>query len=274
MAVLRMKAKVPVVGDAGVGKTSLIRRFVLNEYEDKYIHTLGTKVSKVKLTIPQGVDTEVDVDLSVFDIMGQRGFRDMVRDTFFHDMQGLLAVCDVTNRQSLADLQDWIATALESGGDAPVYILANKNDLSEQAVFGDQALVKVAQPWHAPYVYTSAKTGESVDDAFNALAVEIVANAMRQVEARAVSADVENRILEALSLRGFLGLSKNELLQRFRALGYDDLKAVLERLERRLLIQVNWRGPADFTALITPMGAANVHGGPEGGPAATSTNGP
>src|SRR3989304_2896534 len=118
MPVLRMKAKFAIVGNSGVGKTSLIRRFVLDEYDDKYLHTVGTKVTKVKLTIPHGAGTEVDMDVSIFDIMGQKGFRDMVKDTYFHDMQGLLAVCDVTNRQSLDDLQDWIATALESGGGA------------------------------------------------------------------------------------------------------------------------------------------------------------
>ncbi len=260
MPVLRMKAKLAMVGDSGVGKTSLIRRFVLDEYDDKYIHTVGTKVSKIKLSIPHGPDTEVDMDLSIFDIMGQKGFRDMVKDTFFHDMQGLFAVSDVTNRQTLDDLQDWIATALESGGDAPIYILVNKKDLSEKAAYDDQILSKAAQPWNAPFLYTSAKTGENVEDAFNALANDIVNNAMRVVKSRSVSTDIEDRILEALSLRGFLGLSRNDFLQRFRGLSYDELKAVLDRLERQIFIQINWRGSADFTVLITPKGLAQVKG--------------
>src|SRR3972149_5806406 len=96
----RMKTKIALLGESGVGKTSLVRRFVLDEFDDKYLHTVGTKVTKIKLTIPHGVDTEIDMDVSIFDIMGQKGFRDMVKDTYFHDMQGLLAVCDVTNRQS------------------------------------------------------------------------------------------------------------------------------------------------------------------------------
>lgn len=259
MSVLRMKAKVALVGDSGVGKTSLIRRFVLDEYDDKYIHTVGTKVTKIKLTVPQGTDTEVEVDLSIFDIMGQKGFRDLVRETFFHDLQGLFAVCDVTNRESLENLQDWIATALESG-DAPVYILVNKNDLSERAEFGDQALSKIADPWHAPFVKTSAKTGENVEAAFNALAVDIAGNAMKQVKARAISTDLDDRILQALSIRGYLGLTRNDLFKRFQGIGYDDLKAALERLERQVFVQINWRGPADFTVLITPKGVTRVGG--------------
>src|SRR2546427_12436004 len=72
--VRHMKAKLALMGEGGVGKTSLIRRFVLNEYQDTYLHTVGTRVSKVELTVPHGVDTEVQMDMSIFDIMGQRGF--------------------------------------------------------------------------------------------------------------------------------------------------------------------------------------------------------
>ncbi|HYS71139.1 MAG TPA: Rab family GTPase [Thermoplasmata archaeon] len=254
----KMKAKIALVGESGVGKTSLIRRFVVDEFDDKYIHTVGTKVTKIQLTIPHGVDTEVDMDMAVFDVMGQKGFRDMVKETFFLDAQGVLAVCDVTNRASLDALQDWIATALEIAGECPVYILVNKNDLATKAQFGEEAVTKAAKPWEAPFIYTSAKTGEAVDDAFNSLAIEIVNNAMRTIKARSVAMDLENRILEALALRGFLGFSKNDLFGRFRGIGYDELKSTLERLERQAFVQINWKGPTEFSVLITPKGIALV----------------
>src|SRR2546428_5792857 len=126
----KMKAKIALVGESGVGKTSLIRRFVVDEFDDKYIHTVGTKVTKIQLTIPHGVDTEVDMDMAVFDVMGQKGFRDMVKETFFLDAQGVLAVCDVTNRASLQAPQDWIATALGLAGERPAYILVDTNALA------------------------------------------------------------------------------------------------------------------------------------------------
>ncbi|MEK6851496.1 MAG: Rab family GTPase [Candidatus Thermoplasmatota archaeon] len=255
---LKMKAKVALIGDAAVGKTSLIRRFVQDEFSDKYLHTVGTKVTKVNLTIPQGVDTEVDMDVAIFDIMGQKGFKDLVKETFFLDAQGIVAVCDMTNRASLDALADWIATALEVAGEVPVYILVNKVDLQEKAQFGEEAIAKAAKPWEAPFVYTSAKTGESVDDAFNALAIEIVNNAMRILRARSVAVDLENRILEALTLRGFLGLAKNDLFARFKGIGYDELKTAVERLERQGMVQLNWRGPSDFSVLITTKGVSSV----------------
>jgi len=254
----RMKTKIALLGESGVGKTSLVRRFVLDEFDDKYLHTVGTKVTKIKLTIPHGVDTEIDMDMMIFDIMGQKGFRDLVKETFFLDSQGILAVCDLTNRASLDALQDWIATALEIAGDVPVYMLVNKADLADKGQYGEEAISKAAKPWEAPFIYTSAKTGENVDDAFNSLAIEIVNNAMRTLKARSVAMDLENRVLEALALRGFLGLTKNDLFARFKGIGYDELKVTVERLERQALVQVNWRGPAEFSVLITPKGVAAI----------------
>src|SRR3990170_3052021 len=139
-----MKAKLALMGEGGVGKTSLIRRFVLDEYEDTYLHTVGTKVSKIELTVPYGADIEVHMDLSIFDIMGQRGFRDMVRETYFHGAQALMAVCDLTRKDSLLALNEWLPTALEISGDVPVYIVVNKNDLADRRAFAQDDVKKVA----------------------------------------------------------------------------------------------------------------------------------
>src|SRR5256885_16228549 len=89
--VRRMKTKLVLVGEGGVGKTSLVRRFVLNEYQDTYLQTVGTRVSKIELTIPHGADTEVQMDMAIFDIMGQKGFRDLVRETYYHGAGALMA---------------------------------------------------------------------------------------------------------------------------------------------------------------------------------------
>jgi len=259
-----MKTKIALIGDSGVGKSSLIRRFVLDEFDDRYLHTLGTKVTKIKLTIPHGVDTEVEMDLMIFDIMGQKGFKDLVKETFFLDAAGVIGVCDLTNRESLDSLQDWIATALEVAGDVPVFMLVNKADLEDKAAYGEDAVAKVAKPWGCPFHYTSAKTGANVDDAFNALAIEILNNALRMVKARSVAMDLENRLLETLALRGFLGHTKDELFGIFRGLSYDELKQALERLERSALVQVRWLGPADFSVLITSKGVTTVRNRGEG----------
>ncbi|MGI0148439.1 MAG: GTP-binding protein, partial [Thermoplasmata archaeon] len=63
-----MKVKVCLVGEHAVGKTSLIKRYVLNEYDDRYIVTLGAKVSKKELALsPKGGDP-IQMDMTIWDI--------------------------------------------------------------------------------------------------------------------------------------------------------------------------------------------------------------
>src|SRR5437773_11430588 len=116
------------MGEGGVGKTSLVRRFVLNEYQDTYLHTVGTRVNKIALTIPHGADTEVQMDMAIFDIVGQKGSRDLVRETYYHGAQALMAVRDLTQKDSLSALDDRIPPAFESTGDPPLYLVVNQKD--------------------------------------------------------------------------------------------------------------------------------------------------
>ena len=256
MATLRrMKTKLVLMGEGGVGKTSLIRRFVLNEYQDTYLHTIGTKVSKIGLTVPYGADVEVQMDMSIFDIMGQHGFRDLVRETYFHGTQALMAVCDITRMDSLTALDEWIPSALEIAGDVPVYLIVNKKDLIDRRAFSDEQVQKVAEPFEAPWVMTSARTGEFVDDAFNALAVEIVDRAMRTEQARAVERGLREKILVLLMKRGTIGLKKAQFFEILRGVSYDELQRELTVLEHEGDVVLMWHGPADFTATITKKGA-------------------
>lgn len=262
-----MKTKVALLGESGVGKTSLIRRFVLNEYQESYLHTVGTRVSKIELTVPYGRNLEVRMDMSLFDIMGQRGFQDLVRETYFHGSQGLLAVCDITRRDSLAALDDWIPSALEVSGDVPVFLLVNKKDLADRRTMTEEEVQKIAQPFGAPVVYTSAKTGDMVEDAFNGLAIEIVDRAMRAEQARAASRGLREKILVLLAKRAGLGLTKVQFFEIVRGVAYDDLARELQRLEAEGLVTIMWKGPADFSAAITPQGidaSREVDSVPEG----------
>ncbi len=253
--VRRMKAKLVLMGEGGVGKTSLIRRFVLNEYQDTYLHTIGTKVSKIALTVPFGGDVEVQMDMSIFDIMGQHGFRDLVRETYFHGTQALMAVCDVTRLDSLTALDEWIPSALEIAGDVPVYIIVNKKDLIDRRAFADEQVQKIAEPFGAPWVLTSARTGELVDDAFNALAIEIVDRAMRTEQARAVERGLREKLLVLLTKRGSVGLKKTQFFEILRGVSFDELQRELADLEKEGYVVLIWHGPADFTATITKRGA-------------------
>src|SRR5256885_3769452 len=123
--VRRMKTKLVLMGEGGVGKTSLVRRFVLNEYQDAYLHTVGTRVNKIELTIPHGANTEVQMDMAIFDIMGEKGFRDLVRETYYHGAQALMAVCDLTPKDRPSPLEGWNPPVPDITGDATLYLVVD-----------------------------------------------------------------------------------------------------------------------------------------------------
>ncbi len=175
--VQRVKCKVCLVGEAAVGKTSLIRRYVQDEFDDRYISTLGAKVSKKELLFPRAGADPVQLDITIWDIMGEKGFRDLVREAFFSGVKGILAVCDITRYSTLKELDDWVESVFKVVGEVPVIYAVNKVDLRDEVIrlFGERELEQSTRAFDAPYFYTSAKTGEHVEEVFLKLGGSILA---------------------------------------------------------------------------------------------------
>ena len=176
--VQRIKTKVCLVGEAAVGKTSLIRRYVQDEFDDRYITTLGAKVSKKELAfdLPEK-DLQVQMDMTIWDIMGEKGFRDLLKEAFFHGAQGTIAVCDRTRYSTLKELDDWVQGVFNVVGEIPVVFAVNKVDLKDEVMilFGDKEIEQAVRAFGAPYFYTSAKTGENVEAVFRRLGAMVLA---------------------------------------------------------------------------------------------------
>ncbi len=174
------KAKVCLVGNPAVGKTSLVRRYVLDAFDDRYLTTVGTKVSKkpVRVTDPSK-DLDADIDLMIWDIMGQPGFREMLKDAYFFDAKGVLAVADLTRKDTLEDLKNWIKAVEGVTGKLPVIVAVNKADMATTAQFTTAEAVQAAESLGADVFMTSAKTGANVEEVFRRLGARVVYNAMK-----------------------------------------------------------------------------------------------
>ena len=168
MAERKFKSKICLVGESSVGKTSLIKKYVLDIFDDKYISTIGTKITKKSQTFTVG-NEEIDMDMIIWDIMGQPSFRALLQDAYFYGSQGVLAVCDSTRMSTLSDIHSWIDSVRDVIGDIPIVFLANKNDLKDQICFDQAELEKELARYNMPAIFSSAKTGENVEEAFSML---------------------------------------------------------------------------------------------------------
>lgn len=166
----RLKTKICLVGEKMVGKTSLIRRYVLNVFDDQYITTLGVRVSKKEMTVQVPGQPPTEVHLAIWDFMGQEGFRELLQDAYFIGARGILAVADVTRRPTLEELGPWIESVRSVAGNVPLVLAINKTDLEGRAAYTDDELAQFASTYEAPFLRTSAKTGANVEKTFSALA--------------------------------------------------------------------------------------------------------
>ncbi|UCG68814.1 MAG: GTP-binding protein [Thermoplasmata archaeon] len=176
----KFKFKICLMGANSVGKTSLIRRYVFAEYEDKYIKTIGTKITKKKIEIPHPNNGGLyDIQLHIWDIMGDKGFRELLKEAYFYGSQGIIAICDVTKRASLPALYGWMITAQSIVGDVPVVFLGNKADLANQQQVALRELESFASKYDKSQAFlSSAKTGLNVELAFRTLSEKLAEEAL------------------------------------------------------------------------------------------------
>ena len=169
-----VKRKVCFIGEEGVGKTSLVRRFVTGKFDEDYIRTLGAVASKKSIDLVESAIGPAHVDLVILDIVGKRTFMQLFRDAYLKGAAGILAVFDLTRRASLVDLAPWIDAVRQELGEIPVLALGNKADLTTQVQVTEEDLETVLVPRGVRVTRTSAKTGENVDETFLQLARDIL----------------------------------------------------------------------------------------------------
>lgn len=167
-----LKAKIVLAGAPGVGKTSIVRRYVLNEFEDKYKSTLGAIVYKRTADVPVA-SRIVRVTMTVWDVMGTREGPNPMRDIDLYGAQGVLVVCDVTDPRSVSPLRFRVGAVARAAGDIPMQILMNKADLGPLPEVRTAGL-RTGLERGIPCYLTSAKEGENVEASFEDLARRIV----------------------------------------------------------------------------------------------------
>ena len=168
--------KICLIGDSGVGKTSLIRRFVDRQFNDKYLSTVGVKLSHKSMEVTDSQQQKhIKLQLLIWDIEGSTKFKG-VSASYFKGAKGAILVGDVTCPESLENLSEHIQAFLKVNPKGKTAIALNKSDLIDA-----EYLEKYCQLYsfndNKSFVSTfasSAKTGENVDEIFQSLAHSMI----------------------------------------------------------------------------------------------------
>ncbi|KAA0724825.1 Ras-related protein [Triplophysa tibetana] len=162
--------KTILVGDSGVGKTSLLVQFDQGKFiPGSFSATVGIGFTNKVLTVD-----ELKVRLQIWDTAGQERFRS-VTHAYYRDAQALLLLYDVTSRSSFDNTRAWLSEIHEYAQDEVVImLLGNKTDVSGARVIRREDGEKLAREFGVIFLETSAKTGLNVDQAFITVARELV----------------------------------------------------------------------------------------------------
>lgn len=160
--------KVILMGEGGVGKTSLVVRYTENRFDQDMKMTIGVNFASKKIEV-EGRETV----LMLWDLGGQPRFHDVVSD-YFRGASLCLAVFDVTRSYTLDRLDDWISRAQEQSKNCKFLIVGNKLDEREEGTGVSISESRAfASKYKARSTEVSAKTGGGVVELFEFIASEL-----------------------------------------------------------------------------------------------------
>ena len=163
--------KIVVIGDASVGKTSLIKKYTAGSFHEDYIKTVGAQFSRYQKVL--GKNNDIRVRLLFWDIAGQDDFAFM-RPKFYHGARGAIVAFDLTREETLKHVMTWYNELRRYVGKIPTVLFGNKQDLIE-GTYDDTLLnQEVELDKFYKFYKTSAKTGDHVHEAFDKIVHHLV----------------------------------------------------------------------------------------------------
>jgi small GTP-binding protein len=169
-----IQKKICMVGAPGVGKTSLVARFVKSIFSDKYLTTVGVKIDKKALHIQ-----DQDITLVLWDLAGEDEFLQL-QTSYLRGSAGYLLIADGTRMSTLLKAITLQKKVEDAVGDIPFILVTNKMDMKDQWEITEEALEAPSKSWTVRQ--TSARTGFGVDLLFDDLTKMMLEKSKGQVK--------------------------------------------------------------------------------------------
>ena len=167
--------KLIVCGEGGVGKTSLIRRYVDNKFEENYLITLGMDPTNMAVEV-EANGKMIPVNLILYDVAGQKRFQSL-REVFFRGAHGALLVFDLTRPETVEKLEQWYSGLYNNAGNIPTILVGNKSDLENEIAIDYKTIEDVILPKFncLKYIETSAYLDKNIYSAFHEICKGVLA---------------------------------------------------------------------------------------------------
>ena len=180
------RGKCILCGDAGVGKTSLLARYVDDKFIEEYQQTIGANFLIKEIDLTKIIDQldlknpklkkdikEKGFKLYFWDIGGQRQSL-FANEYYFVQAVGAFVIYDILNPESFNNIDFWITKLTELSGDIPFMIVGNKIDREQERKILFEKAKEKADKYGVKYIETSAKLNENVNEAFENLSIQII----------------------------------------------------------------------------------------------------
>ncbi|TFG08518.1 MAG: GTP-binding protein [Promethearchaeota archaeon] len=159
------KFKVCVFGDGGVGKTTLVQRFLTGKFSSNYLVTIGADFYIKKINIH-----EHEITLQLWDFAGEQKFRFLL-PTYAAGSSGGIFMYDITRRSSIDNVKTWLDVFASRSStdslDIPIIMVGGKLDLEEKRVISKDEAQKIAEKNEFyDFIECSSRTGENVENVF------------------------------------------------------------------------------------------------------------
>jgi small GTP-binding protein len=168
--------KICLIGDFGVGKTSLVRRYIESSFSDNYLSTVGVKIARKTLEISDRSQKNIDLQLMIWDIEGSTKFKS-ISTSYLQGAKGAIIVADASRMDTVVNVNAHIRTFTAVNPHGSIVVALNKSDLVLDEDLARMLQISSAQtqvPVLGTYP-TSAKSGKNVDLMFVNLAQGLLA---------------------------------------------------------------------------------------------------